>query len=221
MKNKNIFGMLSVVLTLMVSLILVNQSVFAASPYNTVEEFVEHMEAECTRMEGTFAIIGEGLTSCTDIPVENMDLPPGCIPGTLGTEKGEFLEGQDPNNRITDSCYVDLGYEDTPVVPKEGMKKEGVAKIIYIPSEAYLGGTIKIEGMGAPSYLRLKADGVIYKLPVVPNSVNQLDDGTFVAEFYTIDPVTSQPLVAPGTYQADVFGENGTASASFQITISR
>ena len=29
-------------------------------------------------------------------------------------------------NRITDSCYVDLGYEDTPVVPKEGMKKEGI-----------------------------------------------------------------------------------------------
>ena len=101
------------------------------------------------------------------------------------------------------------------------LDKKGVAKITMMPVKSYLGGTIKIEGKGAPSFLRLKANGVIYKLPVVPGSIKQLDDGTFIAEFYTIDPFTSQPLVAPGEYIAELFGVNGPAGGGFSITILR
>ena len=207
MKDKKFIGMLSVVLTLMVSLILVNQSAFAGSPYDTADEFVDHMEDECTRMGGTFTLIGEGKTSCTDIPVENMVMAEKCIPETFGTEKGIFLMVR--NQIIGLKILVMLILGMVTLQNKEWISKVW-AKINYIPSEAYLGGTIEIEGMGAPSFLRLKGNGVTYKLPVVPGSIKQLDNGTFTAEFYTIDPFTSQPLVAPGEYRAEVFGKNGS-----------
>jgi hypothetical protein len=213
MKNKNIFGMLSVVLTLMISLILVNQSVFAAAPTNATE-FEEFMKERCDAFQGDFEIVSPGITYCRNIPAALMT-ETTCSEGTYAEEFGKYI-GEDPYiYAYSDSCVTSISEE------LKGMDKQGLAKINTIPSEAYLGGTIKVEGMGAPSFLRLKAAGVTYKLPVVPGSIMQLDNGTFTAEFYTIDPVTSQPLVAPGTYLADLFGSNGPAGSQFEITISR
>lgn len=213
MKNNKIFGIVSVVLILMISLIVVNQSVFAAEPANATE-FEEFMRDRCSSFQGDFEIASPGITYCGNIPAALMT-EISCSEGTFAEEFGRYIGEYPYIYAYSDSCVASTSKE-----PK-GMDKQGVAKINYIPSEAYLGGTIRVEGMGAPSFLRLKANGVIYKLPVIPSSIKQLDNGKFTAEFYTIDPTTSQPLVAPGSYQADVFGENGTASARFQITITR
>jgi hypothetical protein len=103
-----------------------------------------------------------------------------------------------------------------------GLEKEGRCKFFSV-DDAYLGGTVRVTGLGAPSILRLKNENGIYKLPVVEGSINKDDvTGEWSAEFATIDPFTSQPLVPPGFYYAGCFGDNGTADgAGLKVTITR
>jgi hypothetical protein len=96
-----------------------------------------------------------------------------------------------------------------------------MCKLLSVES-AYLGGTVKTKGVGAPNSLKMrnKETGVLYVLPMVSRS--EAYSGIWEAEFATIDPTTSQPLVAPGEYMVYCYGEGGTASGSGQmITISR
>jgi hypothetical protein len=120
----------------------------------------------------------------------------------------------DPLTYMTNShCgFIDLS--------QKTIEQQGRCKFSSV-GDAYLGGTVSTTGMGAPNILRLQANGKTFKLPVIESSINQLDDGTFKAEYYTIDPLTSQPLVQPGAYKADCMGTGGTAGTQFDITITR
>lgn len=200
--------LLVVVLLLVIIILVANQ--FVLADYNTAVSW-------CDGWGGTLSYIGRG----TDPKYGDFDLY--ACSNAFSAEAVRVLGcGQEvtnirvyDNNNVTGYFLGDCGTEEKTLVER------GVAKINTIPTEVYLGGTIKVTGMGAPSFLRLKGNGTTYKLPVVPGSVKQLEDGTFTAEFYTIDPTTSQPLVAPGTYKADIFGSNGPAGKQFDITITR
>lgn len=112
---------------------------------------------------------------------------------------------------------VSCGFTEIPIY---SMKSEGVCKFFSI-SDAYLGNTVTATGLGAPSLIRLQNDSGSYKLPVV-SSEYDAEGKVWTAEFATIDPLTSQPLVPPGTYSAGCFGDNGTASGGgWTVTISR
>ena len=101
------------------------------------------------------------------------------------------------------------------------LKEQGVCKFISI-NDASLGNTISANLKGVTTFIRLQLNGKTYKLPFVPNSSSQNADGTWYAEYYTIDPTTSQPLIPPGTYNASCYGDGGTANNNTQtITITR
>lgn len=125
----------------------------------------------------------------------------------------------------TSTCAYPPGYVP-PVVGSSspsparnrGFRRDGVCKLISVDG-AYLGGMITAAVKGSPSYLRLKADGKTYKLPLVPGSVTFNGDGTYSAQFYTLDPETGQALIPAGDYQALCFGTNGTAGGRVVIEI--
>ncbi len=173
----------------------------------------------CENLWGGNAIVNGSTVQCVNItdrvPVEyhkcTQYVNGHMRPDTSPTSAADWL-------LVLDSCgYTELP-ANTVVLP---LDKKGVAKITMMPAKSYLGGNIRLEGKGAPSFLRLKANGVTYKLPVVPSSIKQLGNGSFITEFYTVDPFTSQPLVAPGEYRAELFGVNGPAGGYFNITILR
>ena len=108
------------------------------------------------------------------------------------------------------------------IAEEETLKEAGICKFISIDNTASIGNPITATGKGITAYLRLEANHTYTKLPVIPGSQTLTADGDWQAQYYTIDPTTSQPLVAPGTYTVACFGEGGTANANNQtITITR
>ena len=102
------------------------------------------------------------------------------------------------------------------------LEGQGVCKFFEI-EDATLGESIKTSGLGTPTVLRLKVEGKTYKLPVIESTIVR-DDVTskWTAEFATVDPKTSQPLVPAGTFDVRCFGASGTASGgSVEVTITR
>lgn len=211
MKNKVVFFVVLVIL----AALAMNQLVMAADP--SLEEIEAYAKSECEEAGGTYSSKGDGKAVCTGLTEDwTVDRVCGTDAYDYVTLYGEYSSTGNINYPLDYVVDYTCGFFD-----RGTLAGKGVAKINSAPETAALGGTIAITGSGAPSFLRLKADGVTYKLPVIPGSVKQLPDGTFTAEFYTIDPVTNQPLVAPGDYKADVFGVNGPAGGQFKMSITR
>lgn len=101
-----------------------------------------------------------------------------------------------------------------------GMRREGYCKLVSLPETGFLGGTITATVKGAPSNLKLKAGGQTYTLPLVPGSVTNSGEGTYTAQFYTVDPVIGQPLVPAGDYTARCHGSNGSKDGGSNNTIT-
>ena len=147
----------------------------------------------------------------------NAPYPNGALPDEIVCPEGSTyislysFESGFPS--LVSCSYVNLG---------GSMEKDGRCKFFTV-DDTYLGGTVSVTGLGAPNILRLKNANGIYKLPVVLSSVERNDEtGVWSAEFATIDPLTSQPLVPPGTYNAGCFGANGTADGfGLEVTITR
>jgi hypothetical protein len=215
MKHKR---MLFVVFAL-IAVLVVTQFVLAAE-YSPAEEEAA-IAGMCAEFGGTYISNGNGTGTCYNL-TDAWTLRHHCEEGEAAgaiTLYGDVDKSNDIENPLTYVTKSVCGFVEIP--SNSSLIGKGVAKINTISSKVYLGDTIKVTGMGAPTILRLQGNGTTYKLPLVLGSVKQLEDGTFTAEFYTIDPATSQPLVAPGKYKADIFGSNGPAGAQFDITIVR
>lgn len=167
-------------------------------------------QQRCEFLTGTY-MGNYPLEICYNIPYPNGSVPDEitCPEGTNYISLFTF-DGAGPYLK---ACgFVDLSVN---------MEKQGRCKFFTV-SDAYLGGTVSVTGLGAPSVLRLKNENGIYKLPVILDSIDRDDTtGKWSAEFATIDPLTSQPLVPPGTYSAGCFGSNGTAGTSLEVIITR
>lgn len=101
-----------------------------------------------------------------------------------------------------------------------GMERKGLCKLVSIEDGA-LGGYVTAVVRGKPNKLKLKADGKTYVLPLVPGSEVANGDGTFTAQFYTLDPVTGQALVPAGDYSVRCHGGSGSNDGSGNtVTIS-
>ena len=213
MKNKIVF----VIIFAMITVLLIGQITTSAQSGPTLEELEGYAKSECEEAGGTYKSLGDGKGVCTEL-TEDWTVNRVCGNSNYDyvTLFGDYAHGNNPTYPL--DYVVDYTCGN---FPRLSLKEQGTAKIKTIASEAYLGGTIKVSGVGVPSFLRLKANGVIYKLPVIPGSIQQLPDGTFTAEFYTINPLTSQPFVGPGSYLADCFGAFGPAGGQFEITITR
>lgn len=118
----------------------------------------------------------------------------------------------------TGGFIIDFSSCRYPVI-RVGMRRAGICKLVSI-DDAYLGGTITTTLKGLPSTLKLKADGKTYVLPVVPGSVMANGDGTYIAQFYTMDPVTGQALVPAGDYSARCHGTGGSNDGGSAHTVS-
>ncbi len=148
----------------------------------------------------------------------NIVYPNGKIPDEISCPEGTnyvtlyTIGGEGP---YLNTCgYVELN---------RGTLEEQKRCKFFTGSDAYLGGTVSASGLGVPSVLRLKNANGVYKLPVILSTVKRDDaTGIWTAEFATIDPLTSQPLVPPGDYKGGCFGTNGTADGGgMKVTISR
>lgn len=143
-----------------------------------------------------------------------------CINATQGREFGCL--GEDYF-----SYYMDLGGEPTLIQcgylnfqsTPSTLEHSARCKFFSV-SDGYVGGTIEVSGLGAPSMLRLKNENGTYKLPVLVDTIKRDDTtGQWTAEFSTRNLSTSQPLVPEGTYDAGCFGTNGTADGSGKFTV--
>ena len=212
MKNKTLL----VIVFSMIAVLVLGQIMVAANGA-TLEELASQA---CTSFGGTFIYNAAKETAVCYNLQDNWTLRHVC-----GSEEYGYITlygdknkiGATINDPLTYMTNFHCGFID---LSQKTIEQQGRCKFTSV-SDGYLGGTVSTTGMGAPNILRLQANGKIFKLPVVESSINQLDDGTFKAEYYTIDPFTSQPLVQPGAYKADCMGSGGTAGLQFDITITR
>ena len=211
MKSKRI---VFVVIFVLIAILAINQFVLAA-PIDP-----EALAAQtCAQYGGTFVLTGEGKGVCYNFA------DAWAVNRVCGSEDYGYVTlfgdinnpGGNLNSGLSFVTNHVCGFVD---FSQKSIKEQGRCKFTSIES-GYLGGTISVTGMGAPSVLRLKSGDVTYKLPVVVGSIKQNADGSFTADYYTIDPFTSQPLVQPGAYQADCLGAGGPAGVQFDITIGR
>lgn len=179
-------------------------------------------EGDCSSRGGIFiADLGGGVAGCFNITDAASLIEYSC-PSYVnliygGTPFGSYCGYEPPGDN---NCLLSGLIACEPNTEKS-LTQRKMCKLLVAES-AYLGGTVKTKGLGAPSSLKMrsKETGVVYVLPLVTRT--EAFSGIWEAEFATIDPQTGQPLVAPGEYMIYCYGEGGTASGSGQmITISR
>lgn len=138
---------------------------------------------------------------------------PSCASGQqLETATYKGGGGHSSNFDFAVSCVPDDGLN-------YGMERKGLCKLVEI-EDGHLGGTITATIKGRPSVLKLKADGKTYSLPLVPGSVVANGDGTYTAQFYTLDPETGQALVPAGDYSVRCHGGSGSNDGGSSNTVS-
>lgn len=145
------------------------------------------------------------------------------LPGTTQPTAGSVCNWNYICEPGSGETYLNCPSDCDPPTPTpkyfESMKRAGVCKLVSI-ADGYLGGTITAIIKGSPTTLKLKADGKTYVLPLVPGSVVYNGDGTYTAQFYTMDPVTGQALVPPGDYTARCHGTDGSNDGGSNNTVT-
>ncbi len=176
-------------------------NVFAVDNYAFARSYCE------TGWNGTFIVTGETTGTCNNFTNSS------CEDGYSRTDYSNIS-----SERFTyDDTKIICGYVD---LSPQTVKEQKVCKFIEV-QDSVLGQTIIATGRGIPTTLRLIKNNVIYKLPVLENTVQQFDNGTFIAEFATIDNITSQTLIPTGTFAADCFGPDGPSGQQHKINITR